>query len=263
MQTIIRKSNVIHVRAEGPEGGRPVIFANSLGTDLRVWDTLLPHLAPGLRLVRYDKQGHGLSDLGTEPLSIADLAEDAAAVLEGIGAREALFVGLSIGGLIGQQLAHARPDLVGALVLMDTAAKIGAPEMWQSRIDGIARGGIASLAEPILERWFTPEFRASRPGELALWRNMLCRTTSEGYAGCCAAIAGADLTETTRALTLPVMAMAGDQDGSTPPDLVAATAALCGAPFHVIGGAGHLPCVEQPQATAALINAFLKETDRG
>jgi 3-oxoadipate enol-lactonase len=263
MQTIIRDSHVIAVRSDGPADGRPVIFANSLGTDLRVWDALVAHLDPGLRLIRYDKQGHGLSDLGTDPLSIAELAEDAAAVLEGCGARNAVFVGLSIGGMIGQQLAHARPDLVGALVLMDTAAKIGTPEMWQERIDGIRAGGIGSLAEPILERWFTPAFRETRQGELALWRNMLCRTTLEGYTGCCAAIAAADLTRTTRALEMPVIAMAGDQDGSTPPDLVRATAELCGAPFHVVEGAGHLPCVEQPEATAALINEFLEETMRG
>lgn len=263
MQSIVSQGRVIHIRTEGPEDGRPVIFANSLGTDLRVWDALLPRLAPGVRLIRYDKRGHGLSDLGTGPISIAGLAEDAAAVLDALGARGAVFVGLSIGGLIGQALADARPDLLRGLVLMDTAARIGTAEMWQSRIEAVRAGGIVALADPILERWFTPAFRETRTAELALWRNMLCRTTLEGYAGCCGAIAVADLRETTRGLKLPVMAMAGDQDGSTPPDLVRETAALCGAPFHLVDGAGHLPCVEQPAATAALINAFLKETDIG
>lgn len=116
------------------------------------------------------------------------------------------------------------------------------------------------MAGAIMERWFTQPFRDARP-EFALWTNMLTRTTVDGYTGCSAAIAGADLTESTRALTLPVMALAGDQDGSTPPDLVRATAALCGAEFHLVADAGHLPCVEQPEATAGLLIQFLERTD--
>ena len=260
MHSIVHTHLAFHIRDEGPREGRVVMFANSLGTDLRVWDALLPHLTPGLRIIRFDKRGHGLSDAPPAPYAMADLASDAAAILDRLGVRHATFVGLSIGGMIGQTLASARPDLVSALVLMDTAARIGTPEMWQTRIAALRQGGIDSLADAVLERWFAPEFHRDRGPELALWRNMLCRTAPEGYAGCCAAIAGADLTETTRALRIPVMAMAGACDGSTPPDLVRAAAELIGAPFHVIEGAGHIPCVEQPAATAALINAFLERT---
>ncbi|WP_295042961.1 3-oxoadipate enol-lactonase [uncultured Paracoccus sp.] len=259
MQTISTSGITLHIRDEGPRDGRAVMFGNSLGTDLRVWDALLPLLPDGLRLVRYDKRGHGLSDAAPAPYAMPDLVGDAEAICDSLDLREVTFVGLSIGGLIGQGLAARRPDLVRALVLMDTAAKIGTAQMWQDRIDTITRDGIAALAGPILERWFTPGFRTMNP-ECPLWRNMLTRTTVAGYAGCCAAIAGADLTESTRALTLPVMAMAGDQDGSTPPDLVRATAGLCGAEFHLITDAGHIPCVEQPAVTAQLIADFLERT---
>lgn len=259
MQTISTSDITIHIRDDGPKAGRAVVFANSLGTDLRVWDAMLPRLPAGLRLVRYDKRGHGLTDATPAPYSLDQLVADAEAVCDGLGLTDVTVVGLSIGGLIGQGLAAKRPDLVRALVLMDTAAKIGTAPMWQERIDTIDRDGIAALAGPILERWFTPAFRAANP-QFPLWRNMLTRTTVAGYAGCCAAIAGADLTESTRALRLPVMAMAGDRDGSTPPDLVRATADLCGADFHLIADAGHIPCVEQPEATAALLTDFLERT---
>lgn len=259
MQTISTSGITLHIRDEGPRDGRAVLFANSLGTDLRVWDALLPLLPAGLRIVRYDKRGHGLSDATPAPYAMDRLVADAEAVCGGLGLRDVTFVGLSIGGLIGQGLAARRPDLVRALVLMDTAAKIGTAQMWQDRIDAITAGGVEALADPILERWFTPAFRAANPG-FALWRNMLTRTSVAGYTGCCAAIAGADLTDSTRALRLPVLAMAGDADGSTPPDLVRATADLCGADFHVIPDAGHIPCVEQPQATARLLADFLERT---
>ncbi|MEI4485804.1 3-oxoadipate enol-lactonase [Frigidibacter sp. MR17.14] len=251
---------VLNLCDTGPRDGRVVIFANSLGTDLRVWDALLPHLPAGLRLIRYDKRGHGLSDAGAGPGEMARLVSDAEEICDGLGLTRVTFVGLSIGGLIGQGLAARRPDLVQALVLMDTAAKIGTPEMWQARIDAVRTGGIASIAEAILARWFAPAFRDDNPAAFALWRNMLIRTPAEGYASACEAIAGADLTESTRALRLPVLAMAGDADGSTPPDLVRATAALCGAEFHLVPGAGHLPCVERPAEVAALITAFLGRT---
>ena len=261
MQTVSTSDITLHIRDEGPRDGRVVMFANSLGTDLRVWNALLPLLPPALRIIRYDKRGHGLSDATPAPYSIDQLVADAEAVCDGLGLRDITFVGLSIGGLIGQGLAAKRPDLLRALVLMDTATQIGTAQMWQDRIDRITRDGVAALADPILERWFTPGFRDTNP-EFALWRNMLTRTSVAGYAGCCAAIAAADLTESTRALALPVMAMAGDQDGSTPPDLVRATADLCGADFHLIADAGHIPCVEQPAATAKLLTDFLERTAR-
>ena len=259
MQFLRRPDATLHISDQGPRDGRVVMFANSLGTDLRVWDLLLPLLPADLRVIRFDKRGHGLSDASPAPYAMEALVADAEAICEALSLKDVTFIGLSIGGLIGQGLAAKRPDLIQALVLMDTAAKIGSAEMWNTRISAVREGGLAPMGPAIMERWFTAPFRDNRP-EFALWTNMLTRTTVEGYVGCCAAIAGADLTESTRALTLPVEVFCGDQDGSTPPDLVRATAELCGAPFRLIADAGHIPCVEQPEATAALLTDFLERT---
>ncbi|HMO08239.1 MAG TPA: 3-oxoadipate enol-lactonase [Paracoccaceae bacterium] len=256
-----RPWGVMHVRVDGPAGAPAVVFANSLGTDLRLWDALLPHLPAGLRYIRYDKRGHGLSGLGG-PVTDADLAADAIALIERLAGGPVTFVGLSIGGLIGQAVASARPDLVRALVLSNTAARLGSPESWQDRIDAVRAGGLAAIADAVMERWFAAPFRATP--ELALWRNMLLRTPAEGYIAACGALATADRTAANAALRLPVLAIAGDADGATPPEVVRATAALIpGAAFHVIPGAGHLPCVETPAAHAALIAPFLAEHSYG
>lgn len=245
-------------REDGDPAGVPVVFANSLGTDLRLWDQILPLLPSGLRIIRFDKRGHGLSGCPPAPYAMEDLVSDAEALLDGLGVSACVFVGLSIGGMIGQGLAARRPDLMRALVLSNTAAKMGDAAMWQTRIDAIRAGGIEALADAVMERWFSPAFLA-RP-ELSAWRNMLTRTPVEGYIGCCHAIAGADLTESTKALTLPTLAIAGREDGASPPDLVQGTARMiAGSRFTVIEGAGHLPCVEDPAAYAALLNDFLKE----
>jgi 3-oxoadipate enol-lactonase len=147
---------------------------------------------------------------------------------------------------------------------MDTAHKIGTPQMWAERIAAIHAGGIGSIADSILARWFSPACHRERAAELAGWRNMLCRTPVEGYVGCCAAIRDADLTAAARSLTVPTLCMVGDMDGSTPPSLVAELAALVpGARLATIAGAGHLPCVEQPEAVAKAMLTFFQENHLG
>lgn len=255
MQVLTRPWGGMHYRIDGAASGPTLVFANSLGTDLRLWDGLLPLLPQGWRFVRYDKRGHGLSDLGGA-VSAADLADDAAALIERLGG-PVVFVGLSIGGLIAQALAARRPDLVKALVISNSAAKLGTAESWQARIDAIRAHGLAGIADAVMERWFAPTFRASPA--VTPWRNMMIRTPEAGYIAACGALAGADQTEATRALRLPTLVIAGGEDGSTPLDLVRATAGLVpGAAFHVIPGAGHLPCVENPAAYAAILLPFLQ-----
>ncbi|WP_102107497.1 3-oxoadipate enol-lactonase [Oceaniglobus roseus] len=248
----------VHYTDEGDPAGAPVVFANSLGTDLRLWDAVLPHLPKGLRLVRYDKRGHGLTDAPPAPYHMGTLISDAERLIDHLGIRDCLFVGLSIGGMIAQGLAVKRLDQVRAMVLSNTAAKIGTPEIWAERIRGVETGGIESLADAVMERWFSKSFRATP--ELHLWRNMLVRQPADGYAGCSAAISGTDFMATTATLTLPTLAIAGSEDGSTPPDLVRETAELVkGSRFQLIRGAGHLPCVEQPEAFAAALTGFMRD----
>lgn len=258
MRVVDANGVALHVQEDGDPTGIPVLFANSLGTDLRLWDALIPLLPQGLRLIRYDKRGHGLSACPAGPYTMDDLAADAIALIAALELQQVIFVGLSIGGMIGQSLAATRPDLVRALVLSNTAAKMGDPATWAERIATINANGIAAMEAAILDRWFGPAFRASP--QAALWGAMLSRTPQAGYVACCAAIAAADLTQSTRSLRLPALAIAGSHDGASPPNLVAATAALInGAHCHIINGAGHLPCVENPAAFAAILNPFLKE----
>ncbi|MCZ4254362.1 3-oxoadipate enol-lactonase [Sulfitobacter sp. G21635-S1] len=247
----------LHYRVDGPEDGAPVVFANSLGTDMRLWDPVLPMLPEGLRIIRYDKRGHGLSSCPPAPYSMGALITDVERLLDFLGVRQCVFVGLSIGGMIGQGLATKRLDLVRAMVLSNTAAKIGNPDMWAERIATVEKDGIESLADAVMERWFAADFRA-RP-ELELWRNMLVRGEDAGYAGCCAAISGTDFYTPTASLRLPLLGIAGSEDGSTPPDLVRETIDLVpGSKFHLIRKAGHLPCVEQPREYAGVLSDFLK-----
>lgn len=260
MQVATVNSVRLHYRETGPRDGLALIFANSLGTDLRIWDAVLPHLPPGLRVVRYDMRGHGLSDAPAGDYWMGDLVADAAGLMDALGTGGGVFVGLSIGGAVAQGLAAERPDLVRAMVLLDTAAKLGTEAGWRDRIDRVRAGGIDAVADGILRIWFTRAFRAERADELALWRHMLTRTPVDGYCGACAALAGMDLRESTARLRLPVLVAVGDEDGSTPPDLVRETAAtIPGARFEIIRGAGHIPCIEQPAALGVLISGFLKE----
>lgn len=251
---------VIHHELRGRTDGPTVVFANSLGTDFRIWDRVTSLLDADFRVVLYDKRGHGLSDATPAPYAMTDHVHDLAALLEHLGIARTAVVGLSVGGMIAQGIAAMRPDLVTALVLCDTAHKIGTDELWNARIDAVTKNGIASLADGIMERWFTPSYRRADNADYAGYVNMLVRQPAEGYAGTCAALRDADLTESTRALKLPTLLLVGDQDGSTPPELVRSTAELIsGSRFEVVKDAGHLPCIEQPAATARLIRDFLIE----
>lgn len=253
--------SVVHYQVVGSESAPTIVFANSLGTDLRVWEALLTHLAGRFRVVRYDMRGHGLTDLTPGPCTIDGLADDLAGLCDGLGLSTVIVCGLSIGGMVAQRLAVARLDLVRGLVLMDTAHKIGTADIWQQRMEAVGTGGIAAIAEGVLERWFAPPFREGHQEELAGWRNMLVRTPVEGYLACCAAIRGADLTETARRIAVPSLCLVGDADGSTPPGLVRELADLIpGSRFQVVAPAGHLPCVEQPEAVAEAMLTFLRET---
>ncbi|WP_037371079.1 3-oxoadipate enol-lactonase [Salipiger mucosus] len=246
----------LHYRIDGPENGPPLVFANSLGTDFRVWDKVVPLLPEGLRVLRYDKRGHGLSDAPPPPYGMGTLVSDAERLMDHLGFRDAIFVGLSIGGLIAQGLAAKRLDLVRGIVLSNTAAKIGTRDMWGDRIAMIEADGVESIAAPTMERWFAKPFREGP--ELPAWQHMLERSPKGGYIGCCQAIAGTDFMTPTSGLRLPALGIAGSEDGSTPPDLVRETLDLIpGSEFRLIRGAGHLPCVEKPQEYAEILTEFL------
>lgn len=251
---------VLQYEDEGPAQAPALVFANSLGTDCRIWDEVVARLGGGFRTLRYDLRGHGLSEAPAAPYALDQHVADLAALMDARGLKDALVVGLSVGGMIAIALARARVDLVRALVLSDTAHKIGTREMWDARIAAIRGGGLAAVAEPVIERWFAAEFRTARPDDFAGYRNMLTRTPVEGYVGTCAAVRDADLTTIATELTLPALCLAGEEDCSTPPELVRSLARLLpNSSFEAIPHAGHLPCVERPDVMARLVAAFARE----
>lgn len=248
----------LHHQIIGGPGNKPVIvFINSLGTDFRIWRDVIVRLAGSYPLLTYDKRGHGLSDVGQAPYSIGDHVDDLIGLLEHLKVSDAVICGLSVGGLIAQGLYARRPDLVKALVLCDTAHKIGTEEMWAARIAAIEEGGLDGIVDGVMERWFTPAFRNSDPA-FPGYRNMMLRQPVAGYIGTCAAIRDADFTAAAAQIAVPTLCVVGDQDGATPPDLVLSLARLVpGGRYEVIKDAGHIPCVEQPEMLTTIIEAFL------
>lgn len=258
MKFIRANDVVLHYSDQGGQSAPAIVFSNSLGTDFRIWDDVVDRFGAGFRFIRYDKRGHGLSDATPAPYRIADHLDDLALLLDDLNVSDAVVVGLSVGGMIAQGLAASRPDLVKALVLCDTGHKIGTAELWNGRIDAIEKGGIASISDAILERWFTSAYRSDDNVDFRAYRNMLERTPVAGYVGTAAAIRDADFTESTSRLTVPTLCVVGEEDGATSPDLVGELAGLIeGAQFEVIPRAGHLPCIEQPVRLAGLISDFL------
>lgn len=249
----------LHYDDRGDPALPTLVFSNSLGTDFRIWNDVVAGLCQNHRIIRYDKRGHGLSEATPAPYQMADHVADLASLLDQLKTGPSTIIGISVGGMIAQGLAALRPELVAALVLCNTAHVIGTEDMWNQRIETATNSGISSMAGPILERWFTRAFRTSGDPAFTGYHAMLTRTTVDGYAGTCAALRDADLTESARALAVPVLCLVGDEDGSTPPELVKSLSDLiAGSQYEVIRAAGHLPCIEQPAETTRLIAEFLR-----
>ena len=248
----------LNYREQGNPAGSAVVFAHALGTDLCLWDEVLPLLPQSLRLICLDMRGHGRSDTPPPPYAMGALIRDAERMMDHLGVKDAVFVGLSIGGMIGQGLAVKRLDLIRALVLSNTATKIGTAEIWAARIEEVRTGGMEAIADSAMARWFAPAFRAGPAFDAQRARFVAQRP--EGWAGCAAAIAGTDFYNTTATLTLPTLCIAGSADAATPPDLVKETADLIkGSRFVLIRGAGHLPPIDRPDAFAAALDGFLAD----
>ncbi|MGB8815537.1 MAG: 3-oxoadipate enol-lactonase [Paracoccaceae bacterium] len=246
----------LNYRDEGNPTGPAVVFAHALGLDLTIWDALIPLLPTSLRIIRYDHRGHGGSDVPAALYTMGALVRDAERLLDNLAVRDCTFVGLSMGGLIAQGLAIKRLDLVRALVLSNTAARIGFDAHWQARIAEVRENGLAPGIDDTMQRLFSRRFLATEAA--AHWRDVLRAANPTGYIGCAAAIAGTDFYTPTAGLTLPTLAIATSEDAITPPDLVRETADLIrGSQFKVIRGSGHLPCIETPQTYAEALTVFL------
>lgn len=264
MQFVHINDIVIHYDIRRADDGRPtIVFINSLGTDSRIWHQVLPKLAEDYTILTYDKRGHGLSGLGSPPYSIDDHVSDLAGLLDHLALSRVIVCGLSVGGLIAQGLYKSRPDLVKALVLSNTAHKIGTNEIWAARIAAVEENGIGSILEAIMQRWFTEGFRRPENAAYQAYCNMLVRQPVSGYSGTCAAIRDADFTAAAKEIAVPTLCVVGREDGSTPPDVVKSLSDLIpGSRYEVIEGAAHIPSVEAPAAYAALIRGFIEELEK-
>jgi 3-oxoadipate enol-lactonase len=248
----------------GRSDAAAIVFINSLGTDFRIWEAVSAALDGDVPHLVYDKRGQGLSDTGAGGRSIDDHVDDLIGLTDHFGLGKVALCGLSVGGLIAQRFYARHPDAVAGMMLFDTAHRIGTEESWNQRIAKVERDGIGAIADGLMKVWFTPAFHHARAAELAGCRNMLSRQPADGYVALCMALRGADYTEAARRIAVPVLCAVGDQDGSTSPALVKSLADLIpGARFEVIRDAAHIPCIEQPEATAALIRDFLASLPGG
>lgn len=265
MQFATLNGITLHYQVIGAAPEKPqLVFINSLGTDFRIWRDVIVRFVGEAGIVTYDKRGHGLTEATPAPYTIDDHVGDLIALLDHLGVKGAVIVGLSVGGLIAQSLASKRPDLVRALVLCDTGMKIGNEAIWNQRIEAIQSKGMEAIGDAVMERWFTPDFRDKHADEVAGYRTMMTRIPMDGYIGTCAAIRDADLTDIATTLPQPTACIVGDQDVSTTPAIVAEMAkTIPGARYDVIKDCGHLPCVEQPHMLADIIKAFVADIAAG
>lgn len=258
------KGRLVHWRDYGPRSAPCVVMVNSLGTDLRIWDEVSAALSAHWRVIAYDKRGHGLSETDAGSYSISDLADDLLALVDHLDVERFALVGLSIGGMIGQVLGSRSPQCLSALVLADTAPKVGTPDSWGERIHAIERGGLEAIADPVMERWFTPGFRAAQPDQVSGWRNAFVLQSAAGYIATCKALQTADLTNHVAGISIPTLVVAGDSDLATPPGLVEAMALkIPRARFELIEKCGHIPPIEQPELLSKLVSGHLKEHGHG
>jgi 3-oxoadipate enol-lactonase len=237
-----------------------LVFANSLGSDLRIWDVAAELLGKHFRTIRYDQRGHGLSEAPPSPYRVEDLARDLTCLLGKVGIGQAILCGVSVGALIAQAVALNCPERVRALILCDTGARIGSVESWQQRIDTVRAGGLKPLEVSTMERWFSNGFRAQRPDDVRGYLNMLRQTSIEGYIGTCCALREGDFRKTIPRVNCPTLVLCGAEDIATPPELGRELASLIsGARFSLIDNAAHMPCIEQPELLAERITQFCRE----
>ena len=252
---------LLHYQVIGaPEGKPTLVFANSLGTDFRIWRDVIVRLVGEVAIVTYDKRGHGLSDVPPAPYTMGDHVADLAGLLDHLGAEPAVIVGLSVGGMIAQALAVERPDLVRGLVLLCTAARFADRAFWQDRIETVEREGMESYSHAIVDRWFSDAFKERAGADLPGYRNMVARTPLAGYAGTCAALRDADHSALVRDIDVPSICIAGERDVAAPPEQMMALArSIRDCRYEQVPGCGHIPCVEQPEYLVEIIRAFLSD----
>lgn len=261
MPFVNREGVRLYWRADGEADKPALLLLNSIGCDMSLWDGLVPHLMPRLRVLRMDARGHGASDAPAGDYSLDDLAADALAVLDAASAPRAAICGVSLGGMVAMTLALRAPPRVEALVLACTSAQMD-PAAWQARIDTVRGQGLGAIADLAMERFFSERFRRQAPAVVATTRAGLLAMSPDGYAGCGAAIRDMNLANRVANIGAPTLVIAGERDASTPfeghGDRI--VAAIPGAQVGQLD-AGHLPSLDAPAGLAGLILDFLAVAD--
>jgi len=247
----------MHYELDGPPDAPALVFSNSLGTNLSLWDSQLPVFAHQFRVLRYDFRGHGQTSATQGEYSVEMLGRDVIQLLDALNLKRVNFCGLSIGGMTGMWLAVNAPQLLGNLVLSNTAPKIGKPDTWNERIRAVREGSTKAVAQQVIERWFTSEFRSSHPDEVAKTRRMIESTSTDGYAGSCAAVRDFDFWEKVSAIRAQTLVITGTHDSAAPPSEAQKLAKQIPGARYIELPAAHISNVEAASRFTEEVSAFL------
>ena len=254
----------LHYSVREPRSGksprRTVVLSHALGCDASMWDRLANQLALDNRVICYDQRGHGASASPAGPYSMAELADDAARLLRELDAGPVVWIGLSMGGMVGQELALRHPSLVAALIVANSTSGYPAEAraMWEQRIAAVQAGGLEAIADAVMGRYFHEGFRAEHPAVVARFRRRLVTTDAEAYIACCHAVASVDTTGRLGQIAAPALIIAGELDAGTPPAMSQTLASgIPAARLQIIGNASHLSAVEQPAQFYQAVTQFM------
>ncbi len=251
----------LRAAVQGRPGGAPVVLSHALGLDLHMWDGLAAELAGSREVLRYDHRGHGGSAVPAGPYSMDDLVDDAARLIREWGRGPVVWVGLSMGGMVGQGLAVRHPELLKGLVLANTSSKYpeAAAAVFAQRVQAVQTGGMAAIADSVMERYFSPAFRNGQPEAVAAARATVLRCDTAGYAACCQAVGGVDWLGRLNTVKCPTLIIAGALDLGAPVAMSQAMAErIPGAELVVFDDASHLSVAEEPALFAQTVQRFLK-----
>lgn len=247
----------IHWKLEGEDGAPALVLLNSIGTDMDLWDPLLPTLRAHYALLRIDTRGHGASDAPGGDYALADLATDVFAAMDAAGIASAGVAGVSLGGMIAMEMALRCPERVESLALICTSVTMD-QAAWQARVDAVRGNGMAAIADLAMSRFLSPGFLNAQPALAATIRRQLLMMPAAGYAGCAAAIRDMDLAGRLGRIFCPTLVVTGDRDTSTP---------FAGHGEHLLSGidqsrhiaisAAHLATIEAPEALGAALVSFI------
>ena len=258
--TLLLGATRLAYRVDGPPDAPPLIFVNSLGADLRMWDAQARSLAGRFRVVRYDARGHGGSDVSLEPVTLDRLGADLVALLDALGIERADVCGLSLGGLTAMWLAARHPGRVRRAVLANTAARIGSDESWSARIAGVRAGGMAGVVDAIVGRFLSGPFRAANPEATRAVEAMVLGTDPAGYVAASEALRAADLRAEVPSIRVRCLVVGSELDVSTPPSQAEELHAMIpGSELVILSRTAHLSSVERAVELTGHLQRFLSQ----